>query len=143
MNFELVHDRLKIDALAVICDALKAPQTKIANVTALKKGMTNHSFLFTCRDKKYIMRIPGEGTDRMINRRAEAAVYQAIAGKHICDNIVYINPENGFKIAEFLDDARVCDPFSDEDLNCCMKKLREFHAMELTVEHEFDLYGQI
>ena len=31
--------------------------------------MTNRSFLFTCKGKKYIMRIPGEGTDQLINRR--------------------------------------------------------------------------
>ena len=41
------------------------------------------------------MRIPGEGTDQLINRRQEAAVYQTIAGRRICDEIAYINPENG------------------------------------------------
>lgn len=40
--------------------------------------MTNRSFLFTCKGKKYIMRIPGEGTDQLINRRQEASVYQTI-----------------------------------------------------------------
>lgn len=53
------------------------------------------------------MRIPGEGTDQLINRRQEAAVYQTIAGRKICDEIAYINPENGYKITEYLDGARV------------------------------------
>ena len=44
------------------------------------------------------MRIPGDGTDLLINRREEVAVYQAIAGKGLCDDPVYINPENGYKI---------------------------------------------
>ena len=55
------------------------------------------------------MRIPGEGTDQLINPQAEAAVYQTIAGRKICDEIAYINPENGYKITEYLDGARVCD----------------------------------
>lgn len=49
------------------------------------------------------MRIPGEGTDQLINRRQEAAVYQTIAGRRICDEIAYINPENGYKITEYLE----------------------------------------
>lgn len=43
------------------------------------------------------MRIPGEGTDKLINRRQEAAVYQVIEGKHICDDIAYINPQMAIK----------------------------------------------
>lgn len=44
------------------------------------------------------MRIPGEGTDRLINRRQEAAVYQAIRGKSICDDVVYMNPEMAIRL---------------------------------------------
>lgn len=64
--------------------------------------MTNRSFLFTCKNKKYIMRIPGEGTDQLIDRRQEAAVYNVIRPRHICDDIAYIDPNNGYKITEFL-----------------------------------------
>ena len=103
-------NQLKTDAIQVICEALDARPEAVTDITVLKKGMTNRSFLFTCKAKKYIMRIPGEGTDQLINRRQEAAVYQAIDGKHICDDIAYINPENGYKITEFLEGARVCDP---------------------------------
>lgn len=89
------------------------------------------------------MRIPGEGTDQLINRREEAAVYQTIDGKHICDDIAYINPENGYKITEFLEGARVCDPSNYEDVKKCMKRLRYFHEMKLKVNHEFDIFGQM
>lgn len=89
------------------------------------------------------MRIPGEGTDQLINRRQEAAVYQTIAGRRICDEIAYINPENGYKITEYLEGARVCDAEKEEDLQKCMKKLREFHGQKLRVDHSFDLFGQM
>ena len=89
------------------------------------------------------MRIPGEGTDQLINRRQEAAVYQAIDGKYICDDIAYINPENGYKITEFLEGARVCDPLNYEDVKKCMKRLHAFHDLKLKVNHEFDIFGQM
>ena len=136
-------NQLKTDAIQVICTALGAKPEEVKDITVLKKGMTNRSFLFTCKGKKYIMRIPGEGTDQLINRREEAAVYQTIDGKHICDDIAYINPENGYKITEFLEGARVCDPSNYEDVKRCMKRLRYFHEMKLKVNHEFDIFGQM
>ena len=135
--------QLQTDAIQVICEALGAQQDEVTNITVLKKGMTNRSFLFSCKNKKYIMRIPGEGTDQLINRRQEAAVYQNIAGRKICDEIAYINPENGYKITEYLEGARVCDAENEEDLQKCMKKLREFHGQKLKVDHSFELFGQM
>lgn len=136
-------NQLKTDAIQEICKALRAKEDEVKDITVLKKGMTNRSFLFACNGKKYIMRIPGEGTDQLINRHQEAMVYHTIDSKNICDDIAYINPENGYKITEFLEDARVCDPLDFEDVKKCMKHLRSFHEMNLKVEHEFDIFGQM
>lgn len=136
-------NQLKTDALTVVSEIFHVKQDEITNITVLKKGMTNRSFLFDCKSTKYIMRIPGEGTDQLINRRQEADVYQAINGKGICDDIVYINPDNGFKITSFMENARVCDPFNTDDLKRCMDKLRSFHKMRLHVDHEFNIFEQI
>lgn len=136
-------NQLKTDAIQVISKTLSAKIDEITDITVLKKGMTNRSFLFTCKGKKYIMRIPGEGTDQLINRRQEAEVYHTIDGKKICDDIAYINPENGYKITEFLEGARVCDPLNYEDVKKCMKRLKAFHELKLKVKHDFDIFGQI
>lgn len=136
-------DHLKSEAIRTICDALHADMEEITQVTVLKKGMTNRSFLFSCKGKRYIMRIPGEGTAQLVDRRHEAAVYQAIREKNICDDIAYISPDNGYKITEYLADARVCNPEKAEDVRRCMQRLREFHELRLTVTHTFDIFGQI
>lgn len=134
---------LKSDAIDIIAKALNARHSDITGITTLKKGMTNRSFLFICKGKRYIMRIPGEGTARLINRRQEAEVYRIIAGKGIGDNNIYINPENGYKITEFIENSRVCNPQERDDVAKCMKKLRAFHDMNLIANHEFDLFTQI
>lgn len=105
--------------------------------------MTNHSFLVTCVNEKYIVRIPGEGTDRLIDRKGEAAVYQAIEGKGIGDEIVFFDSINGYKVARFFENARCCDAFDVDDIQKCMKKLRAFHDLGLVVERQFDIFGQI
>lgn len=105
--------------------------------------MTNHSFLVTCAGGKYILRIPGEGTDRLIDREGEAAVYHAIAGKGIGDEVVFIDPVKGYKVTRFFEGARCCDAFDMDDTQKCMKKLRAFHELGLSVERQFDIFGQI
>lgn len=136
-------ESLKSDALEVIAATLKCKTVEITDISILKKGMTNRSFLFCAKGEKYIMRIPGEGTDQLINRKQEADVFHAISGFGLCDDPVYINPANGYKITKYLDHVRVCDTSSPEDLRQCMALLKRFHEMELKVDHSFDIFGQI
>lgn len=134
---------LRSDALEAAAAALGCGTEDITDIEVAKKGMTNRSFFFTVRGKKYIMRIPGEGTDRLINRQNEAAVYKAIAGRGMCDDPVLLDPESGYKITRFIENARCCDPENENDLRRCMEKLRAFHDLKLTVDHAFDIFEQI
>ena len=136
-------NNLKTDAITIIADALGIEASDIQGIKVLKKGMTNRSFLFECFDKKYIMRIPGEGTDRLINRMEETAVYRQIEGEDICDKNLYINPDNGYKITEYIEQSRVCDPLNTDDIIKCMDKLRSFHDRSFKVDHEFCLWEKI
>lgn len=136
-------EHLKSDALDIIAEVLDVDTDEIVDISVLKKGMTNRSFRFSCNDKKYIMRIPGEGTDQLINRQQETKVYEVLAGKGICDEPVYINPQNGYKITTFLEEVRVCDPMNIEDLKKCMSCLRSFHNRKLQVDHEFNIFQEI
>lgn len=134
---------LRSEALQAAASALGASVEEIRDIEVLKKGMTNRSFLFSCRGKRYIMRVPGEGTERLIDRAQEAQVYRAIAGRGLCDDPVYLDPDTGFKITAFLEGARSCDSASADDLRRCMKKLRKFHEIKLQVGHTFDIFAQI
>ena len=134
---------LQTDAISIIQDCFNVEVDEIKNITVLKKGMTNRSFLFECQNKKYIMRIPGEGTDHLINRKEEADVYQALENRQICDDVLYMNPDNGYKITAYLEDATNCDAENWDEVEACMTKLREFHELNLKVDHRFDIFGQI
>lgn len=142
-ELDCTSKELENESLEVISKTLNCKNEDIKNIKTLKKGMTNRSFIFTVDSKKYIMRIPGEGTDKLINRKEEADVYNTIKGKNICDELFYINPDNGFKISSFVENSRVCDPYNFEDVSKCMKKLKHFHDMKLKVNHEFSIVKQI
>ena len=134
---------LQTDAISIIQDCFNVEVDEIKNITVLKKGMTNRSFLFECQNQKYIMRIPGEGTDHLINRKEEADVYKALENRQICDDVLYMNPDNGYKITAYLEDSTNCDAENWDEVEACMTKLREFHELNLTVDHRFDIFGQI
>ena len=150
-NLDGNSDQLKSDAISTIADVFHCRESDVTEINVLKKGMTNRSFLFNVKnirttglsDGKYIMRIPGEGTDLLIDRRQEAHVYEAIKGKGLCDIPVYMNAENGFKITRYLHNVRTCNPFNEADLQRCMSKLRQLHSQRLQVKHTFDIFKNI
>lgn len=134
---------LDSDAINLAAGVFHTVRQEIADIQVLKAGMTNRSFLFSYQGKRYIMRIPGEGTDRMINREQEYQVYQVVQREKICDDVKYMNPKNGYKITAYLEEARNCRADNREDVAACMKYLRAFHEKKLQVPHTFDLFGKI
>ena len=135
--------QLDSDAVRLLAEIFDVNKNEITDIKVLKAGMTNRSFEFKCKGKRYIMRIPGEGTDQMINRKQEYQVYQAIKDLKICDDIIYMNPDNGYKVTGFIEDARNCDCENMQEVAVCMKYLRNFHEQKLKVDHEFDIFKQI
>lgn len=138
-----MYENLPEEALDIIRDVLRVKKSEITNIEILKQGMTNRSFVFTCRNKKYIIRIPGEGTDFLINRQQEFDVYETIKDTGLCDNPIYINPQNGYKITEFLPQVKTCNASNLQNVKLCMEKLRTLHNMKLQVKHTFDIFKQI
>ncbi|MCF2601298.1 phosphotransferase family protein [Anaerovibrio lipolyticus] len=138
-----MYENLPEEALGIISDVLRTKKSEIANIGVLKQGMTNRSFIFTCQNQKYIIRIPGEGTGFLINRQQEFDVYETIKDKGLCDNPIYINPQNGYKITEFLPQVKTCNASNLQNVKLCMEKLHALHNMKLQVNHTFDIFKQI
>ena len=116
---------------------------EVKKLRVIKAGMTNRSYSFYIQDKQYIIRIPGEGTEELINRAQENAVYRVISSLDISERIHYFDPVTGIKISSYLEGARVCDPSNSEDIGKCMAALRAFHNNRLYVDHTFDLWERM
>ena len=65
-------------ALELVSRVFELPESEIHDIRCLKSGMTNKSFLFQLQGRHYICRIPGPGTELLINRKEEADVYRVI-----------------------------------------------------------------
>ncbi len=130
-------------ALELAARVLGIPESEIHNISCLKAGMTNKSFLFSAGDCRYICRIPGPGTELLINRAQEAAVYEAVKSLDITEHVLYFDKENGYKISQYYEGARNSDPSSWSDMAECMKLLRRVHQARLNVAHRFDIRERI
>ena len=130
-------------AMELISRVFHVPESEIREIRCLKAGMTNQSFLFSVGDRQYICRIPGVGTEQLISRSEEYENYQAAGKLGICEEVLYFNPENGYKISVYYGGSRNADPESPEDMGRCMALLRAFHASGAKVGHRFDIRERI
>ena len=133
--FDSDSESLQSDAIDILAKVFDVDTSEITNIEVLKKGMTNRSFLFRCKGEKYIMRIPGEGTERLINRSHEYQVYEVIKDKGISDDILYFGVESGYKVTKFIENTRTCDPENWKEVAECMNVLKNFHNLDLKVDH--------
>lgn len=136
-------DNLNTEIIHLIADEMNVEIADIHDIEVMKKGMTNRSFIFTVNNKRYIMRVPGEGTDELIDRENEYEVYQTIKDLEISDEVVYMSKTRGYKITTYIENSRNCDGFNWEEVEACLDVLKEFHAQKLQVDHEFDLLEKI
>lgn len=109
----------------------------------LKQGMTNNSFFFSINNERYIIRVPGLNTEKIINREQEFDVYQAIKGEAFIEPIIYIDKEKGYKISKFIENSHTVNPQNWNEISACLKRLRDFHNQLHCVEHCFDVFEHI
>lgn len=128
--------------LDIIKSAFNLQNTDI-ELIPLKQGMTNDSFIFSLNNERYIIRVPGVNTEKIINRHEEYDVYQAIKDEEFVEPIVYIDRDKGYKISKFIENSHTVNPKDWNEINACLKRLKEFHNQSHRVEHYFDVFEHI
>ncbi len=141
-----------LEARGLTADEIEAVRTAIRETRlldtvedfrSLSEGMTNRLFLMTSGGNEYIVRVPGEGSEFLLDRKAEAMIYFAFEGLGITEVCRYINPYTGVKITEFLSGSHTCDPGNMEEVRLCMGQLKYLHSRRLLNFAPFDLRGRI
>lgn len=130
-------------AMQLVAHVFNVKEEAIHNIRCLKSGMTNQSFLFELDGKHYICRIPGPGTEFLINRKEEEAVYKAVTPLGITEHILYFDGKTGYKIAQYYEGARNADAKNPEEMAACMEMLRKLHHSGVTVPHTFRIRERI
>ena len=126
-----------------IAETFEVSQAEICGIHPLKEGMTNQSFVFKVKDESFVFRLPGPGTDELLNRTAEKRNYELIAPLDLSDEIVFFDGKTGIKISRFYEGARVTDAENDAELKRVMELLAKIHRAPVKAEHRFDIAERI
>lgn len=91
--FENVDSKILIN----ICTTLSCERADITDVKPVKAGLTNLSTLFTAKGVRYIYRHPGNGTEEIVNREAEAFALNAASELGLDDTFLFEDPAEGWE----------------------------------------------
>lgn len=125
----------------IIAEIMRCKEDDI-NFLTDSLGMTNSTQVAEISGKKYVIREPGLGSDKLVDRDNECEAYSLILDKGLSDNLIYYNKETGLKITEFVENAHNADINNKEDVKRILAKLKEFHALKLTSKHRFDILAK-
>ena len=105
-------------------------------------GLTNRTYLTTLESGQYVVRIPGEGTEQLINRRDEK-VSTELACQIGIDTKLYLFDENtGEKVTSYIENSQTMHPESirtTENIILVAKTLKCLHESGVDTQVPFDV----
>lgn len=114
-------------------------------------GLTNRNYRITTPAGNYVLRLPGVGTEKYIDRAAEAHVAALAAGAGLTPEILYADPATGLLLTRFVEGAETLtaaamhDPATQRDAAQILRRLHDsglvFHR-EMRVFDKIDSYLQ-
>ena len=125
-----------------ICKVLNCTEEEIVDFTAIKEGLTNTSFAFSVKGKRYVYRHPGEGTEDIISRRNEKISLELAKQINVDPTFIYMDDNEDWKISEYVENIRIPSYDSFADSKRIIEVLRQLHDKNLSVDWKFLPYNQ-
>ncbi|WP_032122626.1 phosphocholine cytidylyltransferase/choline kinase family protein [Clostridium amazonitimonense] len=128
-----------------LIEALKIDESEIGFIKPAG-GMTNKNYKVIIKDESYVLRIPGTGTDDMINRIEENRNSVLASRLDIDTKVLYFDEVSGIKIAKFIENAETLTGESakkEENMYLVTAILKKLHTSGLKFENRFDVFEKI
>lgn len=117
------------DIISNICSTLNCSANEIMEINVIQAGLTNVSFSFKVKEKKYVYRHPGGTAGKLVNRMSEIYAQEKARELGIDKSYIYMSKEDGWKISYYVEDLVECDFLNNENqLNKAMEYLRKIHS---------------
>lgn len=141
LEFENIDDLRKFDSdfllnvdseiISNICKTLNCYPNEIYDIDVINAGLTNVSFSFFLRNKKFVYRHPGGTAGNLINRETEC--YAQNVAKEIGIDTSFIKMDiSGWKLSYFVENAKNCDfDKSNNQLKVAMEYLHRLHNIQV------------
>ena len=109
-------------------------------------GMSNKNFKVTFQCQEYILRVPGNGSEGMVDRSNEE--FNAIEGCKLGVNpyIKYFNPTTGVKLADYIANAETLNSATiqrHDNMAKIAEIYRTIHNSHIRLKNEFNIFREI
>lgn len=104
-------------------------KTKEYTIKKFDKGLTNHNYLLDVEGNTYVVRVPLEDSEHIINRKQEKVVQQLCTSLDV--DTIYFNEDSGVKITKYvphLYEYEEC-PYEDK-IERCARLMKHLHSIE-------------
>lgn len=109
-------------------------------------GMTNRNFKVSFDGNDYVLRIPGNGTEGMVERKNEEVNTLLTYRMGISPEFFYFNEDTGIKLTRFIDGAETLTPATVqryEHLVQIADILRRLHHSSVRLNNDFNVFREI
>lgn len=107
----------------------------VTSFRCINEGLTNTSFIFSVAGEEYIYRHPGDGTEKIINRRHECTSLEYAKAIGVDPTYIYMDVEEGWKISHYVAAFREPEYTSIDDSRKVAEVLRRLHGSGIKVDY--------
>lgn len=109
-------------------------------------GMSNFNYKVLYGEKSYVLRIPGNGADGMVERENEELNSLLAQKMGIHPTIVYFNRKTGIKLVDYVENAETLTSTSIQE-ECNLKQIaaiyRTLHNSRVRERNDFNIFHEI
>ena len=125
--------------IANVCSVLGCASSAVAEAEPIEEGLTNSSYKVVVDGSPYVYRVPGVGTEKIIDRRSETFSQGVARELGIDDTFVFEDEKSGWKLSRFIDGCLPFDYHNPEHVVGAMGIARKLHGCGVQSKWSFDL----
>lgn len=124
------------------------PDEQIENEVRITQigGMSNKNFKVTKGFHEYVLRVPGNGSDGMVERSSEEQNSQQACRMGINPPVIYFNAKTGIKLAEYVKNAETLNGATVQrisNMNKIVEIFQKLHHSHVRFGNEFNVFKEI
>lgn len=109
-------------------------------------GMSNKNFRVNFNGKSYVLRVPGNGSEGMVERTNEEFNAREACKMGVNPEIRYFNARTGIKLADFVENAETLNAATiqrHDNMNKIAKIYQTVHGAHIRLKNEFNIFQEI
>ncbi len=127
----------------LFCKIMDIDETEITDSKKLAGGRTNHTYYVEVGSRKYTFRIPGEDSEKFIDRKHEQYNLKIAEEHGLVPRTFYCNPETGVKVSKYIEGV---NSETQPDLANARKiasLLKSIHQSESMFVNDYEPFGRL